>query len=194
MIRPLRCRRAPRLRRIGTPTPRQPQEFVRRLPRTALLSRHRDGPAGRRNRLVGLEPPAGIEPATSRLQGECSGQLSYRGASCVVSISDRAANIPLGSPSEHGKRNLSGPGGNGSSPAHRNGAEIDARLCRLTGMCMPSVAPDASCLGRLRKAVYRAVTRMTLPAVPDCPACRPMAGVTRRRSLLHSDRPARSCR
>lgn len=29
--------------------------------------------------LVGVEPPAGIEPATSRLQGECSGHLSYRG-------------------------------------------------------------------------------------------------------------------
>jgi hypothetical protein len=32
-------------------------------------------------RLVIVEPPAGIEPATSRLQGECSGQLSYRGLS-----------------------------------------------------------------------------------------------------------------
>lgn len=36
--------------------------------------------------LVELEPPAGIEPATSRLQGECSGQLSYRGACVEVSI------------------------------------------------------------------------------------------------------------
>jgi hypothetical protein len=26
-----------------------------------------------------MEPPVGIEPTTSRLQGECSGQLSYRG-------------------------------------------------------------------------------------------------------------------
>lgn len=36
--------------------------------------------------LVEMEPPAGIEPATSRLQGECSGQLSYRGACVEVSI------------------------------------------------------------------------------------------------------------
>ena len=34
----------------------------------------------------GIGAPAGIEPATSRLQGECSGQLSYRGACVEVSI------------------------------------------------------------------------------------------------------------
>ncbi len=46
-----------------------------------------------------LEPPAGIEPATSRLQGECSGQLSYRGACDGLSIASglrksRLAGLP----------------------------------------------------------------------------------------------------
>jgi hypothetical protein len=42
-------------------------------------------------RLVIVEPPAGIEPATSRLQGECSGQLSYRGLSLVsITTAERA--------------------------------------------------------------------------------------------------------
>ncbi len=35
-----------------------------------------------------MEPPAGIEPATSRLQGECSGQLSYRGVLLARQHSD----------------------------------------------------------------------------------------------------------
>jgi hypothetical protein len=35
-------------------------------------------------RLVRVEPPVGIEPTTSRLQGECSGQLSYRGAGLSI--------------------------------------------------------------------------------------------------------------